>query len=215
MMLVEGSKPSLSVPAHTTAESPLGQLTLVKRAEDLVGLYFPNHRPRTERSTLGRGLDKGFDTERKQLAEYLAGTRREFDLSCTAMGTELEQRVWRLLGEIAYGETATYGELAKALGDGTTAREVGAAISRNPLSIVIPCHRVVGADGSLTGYAGGDGPQALAARLGSRRCRTSGPTVFDGRVAGHPGRLFLTAALADIRADCFDGRVGGHPGRLF
>ena len=91
----------------------------------------------------------------RQLADYLAGRRHGFNLPTRLHGDEAQQRVWHLLSTIPYGATLTYGELAAALADGTSAREVGQTVGRNPLSIVIPCHRVVGKNGQLTGYAGG------------------------------------------------------------
>ena len=90
-----------------------------------------------------------------QLREYFAGERRRFDLPIAPAGTPFRQRVWRLLLEIPHGETATYGEIANRLGTPDAARAVGAAVGRNPLAVVIPCHRVVGTNGALTGYAGG------------------------------------------------------------
>ena len=86
---------------------------------------------------------------------YLAGERATFELKITLHGDDMQRRVWNLLTEIPYGDTVTYGELAAALADGTTAQEVGQAVGRNPVSIVVPCHRVVGKNGQLTGYAGG------------------------------------------------------------
>jgi methylated-DNA-[protein]-cysteine S-methyltransferase len=91
----------------------------------------------------------------EQLAEYLDGVRVEFDLPTATSGSDFQERVWALLREIPYGETTTYGAIAERLGDRALAREVGGAVGRNPLSIVVGCHRVIGADGSLTGYAGG------------------------------------------------------------
>lgn len=91
----------------------------------------------------------------RQLREYLDGTRREFDLPLDPEGTPFQQKVWDVLRAIPYGETITYGEQARRLGDPRRARAVGAANGRNPIAVIVPCHRVVGADGSLTGYAGG------------------------------------------------------------
>ena len=91
----------------------------------------------------------------KQLAEYFAGTRRAFELPLDPAGTEFQQRAWRALLEIPYGETRTYAEQAQRLGIPNGARAVGSANARNPIPIVIPCHRLVGASGELTGYAGG------------------------------------------------------------
>jgi methylated-DNA-[protein]-cysteine S-methyltransferase len=148
---------------HTLIESPIGALTLVAEDGALTGLYFPHHWYRPDPATFGpwveqgveRGVEHGFDEARAQLAEYFAGERRHFDLPLHAAGTEFQQRVWALLHRIEPGRTTTYGELAAELGDPALAREVGAAVGRNPLSIVVPCHRVLGKGGKLTGYAGG------------------------------------------------------------
>ncbi|ACQ79040.1 methylated-DNA/protein-cysteinemethyltransferase [Beutenbergia cavernae DSM 12333] len=91
----------------------------------------------------------------RQLAEYFSGTRREFDVPLAPAGTPFQLRVWDLLREIPYGETRSYGDIAAALGDPGSSRAVGLANGSNPLSIIVPCHRVIGADGSLTGYGGG------------------------------------------------------------
>jgi methylated-DNA-[protein]-cysteine S-methyltransferase len=163
--------------SHTTAGSPVGNLTLVKRGKDLVGLFFPGHRPAPRSSTLGREAAGGLGQVETQLAEYFAGARRRFDVPYVAMGTAKDQRIWAQVSAVPYGETSTYGRLANELGDGTTAREVGAALGRNPLCIVIPCHRIVGADGGLTGYAGGIGRKHFLLEL-------------EQRVAGCSGRLF-------------------------
>jgi methylated-DNA-[protein]-cysteine S-methyltransferase len=140
---------------HTTVDSPLGDLTLVALDGVLSGVYFPGHwyPPATE--ALGIRSASGFEHPAQQLAEYFAGARRSFDLATSTSGDGFQQRVWGLIGEIPYGETSTYGELARELGDPSLARAVGAAVGRNPLSVILPCHRVIGKDGSLTGYAGG------------------------------------------------------------
>ncbi len=140
---------------HTTTPSPLGELTLVREDTALVGLYLPGHRrgPATDR--LGPRADAGFEHAVTQLQEYFAGARTHFDLELRPAGTPLQQRVWQLLRTIPYGRTATYAELARHLGGPGLARAVGAANARNPISIVVPCHRVVGGDGHLVGYAGG------------------------------------------------------------
>ncbi|NWN82454.1 MAG: methylated-DNA--[protein]-cysteine S-methyltransferase [Halomonas sp.] len=97
------------------------------------------------------------DQAREQLAEYFAGTRRDFDLPLAPMGTDFQRRVWTALAHIPYGETRNYAELAEQLGSKGGQRAVGAANGRNPISIVVPCHRVIGSDGRMTGYAGGIG----------------------------------------------------------
>jgi methylated-DNA-[protein]-cysteine S-methyltransferase len=140
---------------HTTIESPVDDLTVVARQDELVGLYFPHHWYLPEHSSFGREDDAGCEDARRQLGEYFAGRRQWFDLPLAPRGDELQQRVWALIDRVPYGETATYGQLARDLGDGTTPREVGAVVGRNPLSILIPCHRIVGSSGKLTGYAGG------------------------------------------------------------
>jgi methylated-DNA-[protein]-cysteine S-methyltransferase len=99
--------------------------------------------------------ERGFEPAQQQLSEYFAGGRTEFELATTIAGEEFQRRVWDLIDRIPYGQTTTYGEMAQELGNPAQAREVGAAVGRNPLSIVVPCHRVVGKDGKLTGYAGG------------------------------------------------------------
>jgi O-6-methylguanine DNA methyltransferase len=93
---------------------------------------------------------------RKQLAEYFAGKRTDFDLPLSATGTEFQESVWRALQEIPYGRTVSYGKIATRIGRPAAVRAVGAANGANPIAIVIPCHRVIGADGSLTGYGGGE-----------------------------------------------------------
>lgn len=140
---------------HTVIDSPLGDLTLVADGADLVGVYFPHHWYRPDPATFGPRDDRGFADAARQLGEYLAGDRTEFDLSMRADGDEFQRAVWARIAAIPYGTTTTYGDLARELGDPALARDVGAATGRNPLALVVPCHRVVGKGGSLTGYAGG------------------------------------------------------------
>ena len=144
---------------HAVIDSPLGELALVAADDALTGLYFRHHWYRPADDTLGPRVDAESDEllERAeaQLTDYLAGDRTDFDLPIAVRGDAAQRRVWRLLTTIPYGETVTYGELAATLADGTTAQEVGQAVGRNPLSIIVPCHRVVGKNGQLTGYAGG------------------------------------------------------------
>jgi methylated-DNA-[protein]-cysteine S-methyltransferase len=146
---------------HAVIDSPLGGLTLVADGDALTGLYFRHHwyRPGADTDTFGPQVDAESDLlfakARTQMADYLAGDRNDFDLPIALSGDDAQRRVWHLLTAIPYGETVTYGELATTLADGTTAQEVGQAVGRNPLCIVVPCHRVVGRNGQLTGYAGG------------------------------------------------------------
>jgi methylated-DNA-[protein]-cysteine S-methyltransferase len=144
---------------HTLIDSPLGELTLVAAGDALTGVYFRHHWHPPTADALGQYVEPAdddlFRRVTDQLGEYLAGKPAQFDLPTAFVGDRHQRRVWELLSEIAYGETTTYGELAARLADGTTAYEVGQALGRNPLSIIVPCHRVVGKNGALTGYAGG------------------------------------------------------------
>jgi methylated-DNA-[protein]-cysteine S-methyltransferase len=140
---------------HGVVDSPLGELTVVARDDALVGLYFAGQRRRPDPGTLGPREDAGFAEVARQLGEYFAGARTGFELPLDPDGEAFDRRVWELVARIPYGRTRTYGELARELGDPALAQAVGAANGRNPLCVVVPCHRVIGADGGLTGYAGG------------------------------------------------------------
>lgn len=141
---------------HTVLDSPVGDLVAIAEDGALVGLCFAHrHRGRPGPAEFGVRDDPGFAAVRQQLKEYFAGQRREFGLPLAARGDGFQQRVWDLIAAIPYGMTRTYGELAGDLGDRSAAQAVGAAVGANPLSVLVGCHRVVGADGKLTGYAGG------------------------------------------------------------
>ena len=145
---------------YTEASSPLGTLCFCGTDRGLVGLYMENHRHGpsvAERAGWSREDDR-FTDARQQLAEYLSGRRRTFDLIVdhdATGGTEFQRRVWAVLRTIPYGTTISYGEIARRLGQPAAVRAVGLANGRNPLSIIVPCHRVVGSGGLLTGYGGG------------------------------------------------------------
>lgn len=141
--------------AHAVVDSPLGELTLVGHNGALTGVYFPGHVRRPDQETFGPRDDPAFEDARRQLAEYFAGDRTVFELTLAPLGNTFQRKVWAQLVEIPYGQTRTYSQLAEALGDQGLARAVGAANGQNPLSIIVPCHRVVGSKGKLTGYAGG------------------------------------------------------------
>jgi methylated-DNA-[protein]-cysteine S-methyltransferase len=165
---------STSTAAHTVLATRLGPLTVVREGSSLTGLYFPRHWPRPDRAAFGPRATRGFDEVGRQLDEYLAGLRSVFELPLKPTGGEFDLRVWELIAQVPYGETTSYGDLARRLGDGTDPRDVGAAVGRNPLCILIPCHRVVGSTGKLTGYAGGlHRKQALLdiERAGATRAR--------------------------------------------
>ncbi|WP_067679490.1 methylated-DNA--[protein]-cysteine S-methyltransferase [Nocardia miyunensis] len=145
---------------HTViATAALGPVTIVATGEAVTGLYFRQHirRPAVERfgpevsfvddALLGEAVG--------QMLEYLRGQRRRFELPLHPAGDEFQHRVWREVAAIEYGTTSTYGQIARNLGDRVLAYRVGQAVGANPLCMFVPCHRVIGADGSLTGYAGG------------------------------------------------------------
>ena len=140
---------------HTTIDSPIGPLTLVASDGILSAIYMAEHLHQPDPVTFGAAASGGFEGVTRQLDEYFAGERRDFDLALAPQGTPFQQRVWAALRTIPYGETRSYGQLAREIDVPHMTRAVGSATGRNPLSIVIPCHRLVGADGSLTGYAGG------------------------------------------------------------
>lgn len=143
---------------HTTLPTPVGDLAVAEDAGALTAIWFVDE---------GRPLPDGFGLRVEpggsellgaavaQLTDYLTGARREFDLPLRTSGNAFQESVWALLRELPFGATTTYGALGAALGDRALAQQVGQAVGHNPLAVVVPCHRVIGADGSLTGYAGG------------------------------------------------------------
>ena len=139
-------------------DTPIGTLRLVGDEQGLDRVDLPNAAAREPDASWQKArqtLPTSLRTTKRQLAEYFDGTRRDFDLPLSADGTAFQRRVWNELCRIPYGETISYGELARRVGKPTASRAVGAANGRNPLAIVVPCHRVIGADGTLTGYGGG------------------------------------------------------------
>lgn len=140
---------------HTVADSPYGPLTLVAEDGTLCGLYMTDQRHRPAEDTFGARDDTPFGEALDQLDAYFAGDLREFTLDLRLNGTPFQRRVWDELRRIPYGETRTYGELAELLGNPHASRAVGLANGRNPVGVIVPCHRVIGANGSLTGYGGG------------------------------------------------------------
>lgn len=147
--------------AHTVVDSPVGPLTLVDEAGALAGLYMHQQKHLPDPSAFGP-RDEAVQPElREQLAAYFAGQLREFDVPVALTGTPFQQSVWAALRRVPYGTTWTYAELAAAVGRPTAVRAVGAANGRNPVCLVVPCHRVVGSTGSLTGYAGGTDRKAF------------------------------------------------------
>ena len=160
--------------------SPVGPLTLIAAGPALAGVYLDAQRPLP--AAVARAAQAGrrgpdaapLAAAASQLAEYFAGQRTAFDLPLAIAGTEFQRRVWAALREIPYGRTVSYGELARGIGRASASRAVGLANGRNPLSIVLPCHRVIGSDGSLTGYGGGLGRKRFLLDLEQR---VSGATL--------------------------------------
>jgi methylated-DNA-[protein]-cysteine S-methyltransferase len=140
---------------YDTLPSPLGTLTLMADAQGRLREICFEHEARPHADEPWRRDAARLAPARQQLAEYFAGTRREFDLPLCPQGTAFQQQVWQELRRIPFGATTSYGELARRLGKPKAMRAVGAANGRNPLPVIVPCHRVIGADGSLTGYSGG------------------------------------------------------------
>ena len=141
---------------YTVVPSPIGELVAVAEGQQLVALLLPPHRDRVDLTGPTRADDDELLAEvRLQLDEYFDGRRTEFDLALGPEGTEFQRAVWAGLLTIPYGETLSYGELADRIGRPNAQRAVGLANGRNPISVIVPCHRVIGADGSLTGYGGG------------------------------------------------------------
>ncbi|WP_410574698.1 methylated-DNA--[protein]-cysteine S-methyltransferase [Amycolatopsis sp. cmx-4-61] len=142
---------------HAVVDSPCGPLTLVAEGDALCGLYMVDQRHRPHELTFG-AQDAGADIFARteaELKEYFAGQRHEFEVPLAFVGTPFQQLVWAELRKIPYGTTISYGRLADRLGNPAASRAVGLANGKNPIGIIVPCHRVVGSNGSLTGYGGG------------------------------------------------------------
>jgi methylated-DNA-[protein]-cysteine S-methyltransferase len=139
---------------YSKTDSPIGELLLTGDGTALTGLYMQaGRRKRIDRSW--ERSDSAFANAVAQLGEYFDGRRREFDLPLAPRGAEFQIRAWHALREIPYGETVSYGEQARRIGQPDAARAVGAANGQNPIAVIVPCHRVIGADGKLTGFGGG------------------------------------------------------------
>lgn len=140
---------------YEVVESPIGPLLLAGRDATLEVLWFHHGRRPATIDPSWRLVPGAFAGVARQLAEYFAGTRTVFDIAVEPRGTEFQRRVWQALREIPYGQTISYGELARRIGDLKAVRAVGLANGANPIAVVIPCHRVIGASGALVGFGGG------------------------------------------------------------
>lgn len=159
--------------AHKPMPSPVGELKLVASDKGLVAILWPNDSPRRvplDETILDKNHPILVETE-SQLHEYFAGRRKRFTVPLDLRGTPFQRNVWNLLLAIPYGETRSYAQLANQLGNARATRAVGAANGRNPVSIIVPCHRVIGSSGTLTGFAGGLAVKAqlLEMERGGRR----------------------------------------------
>lgn len=142
---------------YTYHDSPVDSLLLTAEEDSLTGIYFASgkHPPAIGEDWKEQPRHPVLRAAKKQLDEYFAGRRRRFDLPLAPQGTPFQLAVWQALRDIPYGETRSYGDIARRIGRPKAMRAVGAANGANPISIVVPCHRVIGADGTLTGYGGG------------------------------------------------------------
>jgi methylated-DNA-[protein]-cysteine S-methyltransferase len=147
---------------YKTIESPVGKLKLVANDTALVAILWEKDNPRRVRLTelVANDLHPILVETERQLGEYFAGKRKTFSVALHMRGTRFQKGVWEALLAIPFGQTRSYGQLAKQLGNPRATRAVGAANGRNPISIIVPCHRVIGASGKLTGFAGGLGVKA-------------------------------------------------------
>lgn len=164
--------------SYTNIPSPIGELLLTTDGEAIRGLYIQDGLAAVEPDAAWRRDDGAFADARAQLGEYFAGERTEFDLPLAPDGTEFQRRVWDELRAIAYGETRSYAELARAVGKPGAARAVGSANGRNPITVIVPCHRVIGSSGDLAGFSGGIERKRLLLDLEATR---RGAEVLDGR----------------------------------
>lgn len=137
--------------------TPIGPITVIADGDEIVAVYMETHAHAPDPAAYGVHMDGDplLGEAARQLTEYFAGDRTQFELPLRPHGTDFQQRVWRALSDIPFGTTWSYRQLADYVGSPTASRAVGLANGRNPISIVIPCHRVIGADGSMTGYGGG------------------------------------------------------------
>ncbi|MBN1529295.1 MAG: methylated-DNA--[protein]-cysteine S-methyltransferase [Thermoleophilaceae bacterium] len=160
---------------YARTDSPIGELLLAGDGRALGLLHMVEGRHPVKAGPEWRRDDDAFGEARGQLAEYFAGDRTTFDVPLALEGTAFQRRVWNALLEIPYGETVSYGELARRIESPRAVRAVGLANGRNPVAVIVPCHRVIGADGTLTGYGGGLARKRLLLELEAGR---SAPALF-------------------------------------
>lgn len=163
---------------YDTFQSPQGGMLLLASDEGLAGVFFDRqkHRPGKQADWKRSPDHKLLRQAKRELTEYFAGKRKRFDVALAAEGTSFQRSVWNAISTVGFGETISYGELALRAGHPGSARAAGAATGRNPIGIIVPCHRIMGANGSLTGYAGGlERKRALLALEGASRALLLSP----------------------------------------
>ncbi|HEY2021857.1 methylated-DNA--[protein]-cysteine S-methyltransferase [Paraburkholderia sp.] len=188
--------------AYKLIDSPVGQLKLVANGACLAAILWEHDKPNRVRlgeMTEANELAVLVDTER-QLREYFAGTRQAFDLPLAFQGTEFQKKVWHALLTIPFGQTRSYTEIAHQVGNVGAVRAVGAANGRNPISIVAPCHRVIGASGELTGFAGGLANKMLLLSLEAGQTSLEAAATAAGAQLHEPPRHATRAATAGVPA---------------
>lgn len=157
---------------YDTFDTPHGGMLVIANDKGLAGVHFERqkHHPGVGKDWKKDPQHKLLKQAKRELLEYFAGRRRRFDVALAPQGTAFQKSVWQAISTVGFGETISYGELARRAGHDGSARAAGAATGRNPIGVIVPCHRIMGADGSLTGYAGGLGrKRALLALEGIGR----------------------------------------------
>jgi methylated-DNA-[protein]-cysteine S-methyltransferase len=168
---------------YTMLESPIGELLLVGDGDSLHGLYMQQGRTAIEVGAGWEMAEEPFAEVSAQLAQYFAGRRTRFDVRLVMTGSPFQRRVWNELQQIPYGESISYGELARRIDVPSAARAVGIANGRNPIAVIVPCHRVIGADGSMTGFGGGIERKRFLLDLEAGVLPLAGPGISSG--SGH------------------------------
>lgn len=163
---------------HTVIDSPIDPITLVAEDGLLCGLFMSTHKGRPDDEMFGDRDHSAFAQVIEELGEYFSGDRKEFTVPLAPVGNEFQKLVWNALRTIPYGETASYGEIAKRIGRPGAARVVGMTNGQNPISIVVPCHRVIGANGKLVGYGGGLERKKFLLELERMRPSEPAPQLF-------------------------------------
>ncbi len=190
---------AISTILYTTHPSPLGELLLIGNGESLTGLYMQTQKYARAVQDGWKHDAKPFRAVAAQLDAYFAGELRTFDLPLALRGTDFQRTVWRALREVEFGTTTTYGELARRIGSPNAPRAVGLANGHNPIGIIVPCHRIIGANGSLTGYGGGIERKRWLLAHEARWSSGLAPAVIDVRASSR-GSARNDSARATVRS---------------